>query len=185
MSEAVTAVTARYDRAEQAGRAVERLSAGGVEAGRIHVLTPEGGSTRRSQRGTDAGTSRRLGRRFLQGVLVGAVVGAVFGAVVVVIVTGAGSGAWLAGALGGAAAGAGLGALTGLQSAPTMARAWEGTFAPEHDGPVTIAVEIRDDRAGTRHSPADVEESLRATGPREIRRVHDLEAAARELRGQE
>lgn len=183
MSEPVAAVTARYDRAEQAGLAVEHLSAGGVEAGRIHVLAPEAGMTRHSQRGTDVGSSRRLGRRFLQGMLVGLVVGAVFGAVVLAIVTGAGVGAWLAGALGGAAAGAGLGALTGLQSAPTMARAWEETFAPEHDGPVTIAVEIRDDRAGGRHSPADVEESLRSTGPREIRRVHDLEAATRELRG--
>lgn len=184
MSEPITAVTARYDRAEQAGRAVERLSAGGVEAGRIRVLAPSAGDTRSAQRGTDAGASRRLGRRFLQGVLIGAVVGAVFGAVVVAIVTGAGTGGWLAGAVGGAVAGAGLGALTGLQSAPTMARAWEQTFSPEHEGPLTIAVEIRDDRAGSRHSPAEVEDVFRDTGAREVRRVHDLEAAEQDLRGQ-
>lgn len=182
MEQHIEAVTARYDDREDAGRGVERLSRAGIEAGRIHVLGPDPATGRTSQRGTDSGTSRRLGRRLVQGLLVGAAAGAVFGAVVVAAV--AGFAAALAGAAGGAVAGAGLGALTGLQSAPTMARAWEDSFSPARTGPVTVAVEIRDDRAGGRHSPAAVEEVLGGTGAREIRRVHDLAAVREHLRGQ-
>lgn len=192
MTERIEAITARYDDSTAAGSGVERLSAHGVEAGRIRVLGPATGADRPSQRGTDAGTSRRLGRRFLQGIAIGAAIGAVAGAIILAVVTDAGVGAWLAGALGGAAAGAGLGALTGLQSAPTMSRAWEDTFAPEHRGPVTIAVEVHDGGpatrtarpagSGSKHLAAEVEDVLRATGAREIRRVRDLAAAEEHLR---
>lgn len=183
MEQQVEAVTAHYDDGREAGHAVERLSAAGVEAGRIRVLGPTTGTGRGSQRGTDKGTARRLGERFLQGIAVGAVVGAVFGAIVLAIVTGPGIGAWLAGALGGAAAGAGLGALAGLQTAPTMSRAWEDTFAPERDGPVTLGIEIRRDGVGGRRSLAEIEETLAATGAREVRRVRDLGALEGRLQG--
>lgn len=174
MAEQTEAITARYDDRDQAGRAVERLSAQGIEAGRIHVLAPDRSTDRASHRATDKGTSRRLGRRFLIGIGIGVVVGAAFGAIVVALVTGAGWSGALAGAFGGATVGAGVGALTGLQSTPTMSRAWEDTFAPGQSGAVTLAVEIRDDRAGGHHSPDEVEAALAGTGAREIRRVHDL-----------
>lgn len=178
----IQAITARYDDRDGAGHAVERLSRQGIEAGRIRVLGPGTATDRIAQRVTDAGTAGRLGKRFLLGVAIGVLVGAVFGAAVVALVTGAGWSGALAGALGGAVVGAGVGALTGLQSTPTMSRAWEDTFAPDRTGAVTVAVEIRADRAGSHHAPAEVEQALAATGAREIRRVHDLAAVEEEHR---
>lgn len=183
MAEDPEAITARYDDRDRAGRAVEQLSRAGIEAGRIRVLGPDTGTDRPSQRGTDTGTTRRLGRRLLQGASIGAAAGAVLGAVVVAVTTGVDVGGAMLAVIGGAVAGAGIGALTGLQSTPTMAGAWEDTFAPDRDGSVTLAVELRTDRAGSHHSAEDVEEVLATTGARDIRRVSDLRAAERRLRG--
>lgn len=170
-------IVARYPDGDHAGRAVERLSRHGVEAGRISLAgTTDRPLDRHTQRRRDAGTASRLAERFGKGLLAGAVAGALLGALVVVAVTGAGAGAALAGAVAGAGAGGGLGALLGLQATPTMSTAWSESFSTDESGGVVLAVQAGDEAA-----LAEVEQALAGTEAVEIRRVADLDAAARDL----
>lgn len=174
-------IIARYPDGDSAGRAIERLSGRGVEAGRISIVGSEDRPPmdRHTQRTTDAGTTSRIARRFGKGLVIGAVVGAVFGAIVVAIVTPAPlMVAVLAGGLAGAAAGAGLGALAGLESTPSMSTAWETTFAPDGPDGVVVAIEARDGA-----SLDEVQAMLAGTGAIEVRRTNDLIAAQDHLSG--
>lgn len=169
---ATAGIVARYPDGDTAGLAIERLSRHGVDARRITLAGDgeTGRTDRQAQRRTDAGTSGRLGRRLGAGVVRGGLLGALLGAVLVAVATSAGVAAIAVGAVAGAGAGAWLGGLTGLQSTPTMSRAWESTFGPGGDGEVTVVVEA-DDEAGL-HA---VEEALGGTGALEVRRVSDVD----------
>lgn len=157
--------------AAAARSSIEALSRAGVDGGAISLLAAgdEMPLSRHAVRTSDGGASSRLGGVSVRGAVIGAIVGAAFGAVLVGFVAGSMT-AIAAGILGGAVAGAGLGALTGLMGLPTMAPAWERSFAPLRPGSVIVAVRNTSDDELTRAQAA-----LEGTEAFELRRVRDID----------